>query len=101
MQRGIGRRITMLERSIPVPMTADLFLARAEKHARRTGTSLETAIQSLVGSVTDDELDHLAAVFERVVFGDDTAARDAAKRKVFAAAGYPDWANRSSSEASN
>ena len=46
----------MLERSIPVPMTADLFLARAEKHARRTGTSLETAIQSLVGSVKDDDL---------------------------------------------
>jgi hypothetical protein len=45
MQRDSGRRMTMLERSIPVLMTADLFLARAEKHARRTGTSLETAIQ--------------------------------------------------------
>ena len=90
MQRGIGRRITILERSIPVLMTADLFLARAEKHARRTGTNLETAIQSVVASVTDDDLDRLAAEFERMAFGDDFAARDAAKRKVFAAAGYLD-----------
>ena len=101
MQRGIGRRITMLERSIPVPMTADLFLARAEAHARRTGTSLETAIQSLVGTVTDDDLDRLSAEFERIAFGDDTSARDAAKRKVFAAAGYPDWTTHSTCGVSN
>ena len=91
----------MLERSIPVPMTADLFLARAEKHARRTGTSLETAIQSLVGSVKDDDLYRLAAEFERIAFGDDTATRDAAKRKVLAAAGYPDWTKHSTCEVSN
>jgi len=41
---------------------------RAEKHTGRTGTSLETAIQSLVGSVTDDDLDRLAAEFERMAF---------------------------------
>jgi hypothetical protein len=90
----------MLERST-VPMTADLFLARAEKHAQRTGTSLETAIQSLVGSVTDDDLDRLAAEFEWIAFGDDTAARDAAKRKVLAAAGYPDWTNPRAKEGAN
>jgi hypothetical protein len=66
----------MLERSIPVPMTAHLFLARAEKHAGRTGTSLETAIQLLVGSITNDDLDRLAAEFERIAFGADTAARE-------------------------
>jgi hypothetical protein len=82
-------------------MTADLFLARAEKHARRTGMSLETAIQSLVSSVTDDDLDRLAGEFERMAFGDDTAARDAAKRKVFAAAGYPNWTRLGTCEASS
>jgi hypothetical protein len=91
----------MLERSIPVPMTADLLLARAEKHVQRTGASLEAAIQSLVGSVTDDDLYRLAAEFERLAFGDDTAARDAAKHKVFAAAGYPDWTKLSTGEVSN
>ena len=92
----------MLERSIPVPMTADLFLARAEAYARRTGTSLETAIQSLVGSVTDDELDHLAVVFGAGrVFGDDIAARIYRKREVLADAGYLDWTKRSMCEASN
>ena len=77
---------------VPVQIeTADLFLARAEKHARRAGTSLETAIQSLVGSVTDGDLHCLAAEFERIAFGDDLAARDAAKREALVAAGYSVW----------
>jgi hypothetical protein len=80
MQRSIGRRIEMLERSIPVPRTAELFVARAEKHAQRTGTTLDAAIQSLIVAVSDDELYSLASEFERIAFGDDTAARDAAKR---------------------
>jgi hypothetical protein len=33
----------------------------------------------------------LAAEFEQIVYGSDTAARDAAKREVFAAAGFPVW----------
>jgi hypothetical protein len=36
-------------------------------------------------------LDSLTAELERIAFGDDTAGRDAAKREVLTAAGYPDW----------
>ena len=48
---------------------------------------------SLLKDVSDGELESLAAEFERLAFGSDTVARDAAKRKVFAATGYPDWTN--------
>jgi hypothetical protein len=42
-------------------------------------------------NLSDAELDTLTAEFERIVFGADTAARDAATRETLAAAGYPDW----------
>jgi hypothetical protein len=91
MLRSVRRRITILERSIPVPLTAAIFSARVEKHAHQTGASWDTAFQSLISKVSDDELDRLATEFERLAFGDDIAARDAAKRAFFAGAGYPDW----------
>jgi hypothetical protein len=46
---------------------------------------------NVLKEVGDSELDFLASELERIAFGDDTAARDAAKREVLAAAGYPDW----------
>jgi hypothetical protein len=51
-------------------------------------------MQSSISKVSDDELESLEAEFERMAFGDDTVARDAAKREVLAAAGYPDWIRR-------
>jgi hypothetical protein len=91
MLRSLKGRIAVLERSIPVPLTAAIFSARVDKHAHQTGESWDTAFQSLISKVSDDELDRLATGFERMTFGDDIAARDAAKRAFFAEAGYPDW----------
>lgn len=90
MQRRLARRIETLEQSI-LPLTASIFLERVGKHARRSGKSFDSAMQSLISKVIDDELERLETEFERMAFGDDTAARDAAKREVLAAAGYPDW----------
>jgi hypothetical protein len=53
--------------------------------------SVASAMQSVISKISDDELERLEADFERIVFGDDTAARDAAKREALAAAGYPNW----------
>jgi hypothetical protein len=90
MQRHFERRIASLEEFI-LPLSASVFLERAREQARRRGTSLGSAIDSLISKASDDELERLAAELERLAFGSDTAARDAAKRKVLAAAGYPDW----------
>jgi hypothetical protein len=48
-------------------------------------------MDTLLKDLSDGELDSLEAEFEQIVFGSDTAARDAAKRQVLAAAGYPVW----------
>ena len=74
-----------------LPLTATVFLDRVRKHARRSGKSFDSAMQSLVSKVTDDELQRLETEFEQMAFGDDSAARDAAKREALAAAGYPVW----------
>jgi hypothetical protein len=88
MQRGIGRRIGSLEELL-LPLSVAVFSARVRTHARRTGTTFGSAFDSLISKVSDDELGCLEAEFERIAFGGDTAGRDAAKREVLAAAGYP------------
>jgi pantoate kinase len=90
MRSAIAQRVTRLEESI-LPLTASALMDRARKLARRRGLSLSAARDSLIAKATDSELKALAAEFEQIVFGSDTAARDAAKREVFAAAGIPDW----------
>jgi hypothetical protein len=92
MQRHLARRIESLEESI-LPLTGSAFLERVRKHARRSGKSYESALQSLVSKLSDNELDRLTTEVEWLAFGDDTAARDAAKRETLAAAGYTDWQN--------
>ena len=77
--RGVSRRISTLDRFIPLPMRADVFLRRAEKHARVTGTSFEASVQSLLVEANDDELDRLTSELEKMAFGGNNAARDAAK----------------------
>lgn len=64
-------------------------MARVRSHARRSGMTFGSAFDSLITKVSDEELDLLASEFERIAFGDDIAARDAAKREVLAPAGYP------------
>jgi hypothetical protein len=89
--RGLEKRLARLEESVPLPLTAERFVACASQHARRSGVSTSSAMDTLVKGLSDSELDSLAAEFEQIVFGSDTAARDAAKREVLAAAGYPVW----------
>ena len=50
-------------------------------------------MDTLLKRLSDGELASLEAEFEQIVFGSDTAARDAAKREVLAAAGYPVWSS--------
>src|SRR5271154_1597929 len=95
MLRSIERRISNLEASIPVPLTAERFVARANQHARRFGANVPSAIETLVKDLRDSELASLAVEFEEIVFGSVTTARDAAKREVLVAAGYPVWNSRS------
>jgi hypothetical protein len=90
MQRAIARRIGSLEECL-LPLSATVFLARVRTHARRSGTTFGSAFDSLISKVSDDELERLETEFERMAFGGDTAARDAAKREVLSAAGYPVW----------
>jgi hypothetical protein len=83
MQRHLARTIESLEQSI-LPLTASVFLDRVRKHARRSGQRFDSAMESLVSRVSDDELEHLTTEFETMAFGDDTVARDAAKRETLA-----------------
>jgi len=82
MQRGIARRIENLEASLPIPLTAERFLSRADEHARRAGISVQAAAGILARDLTDGEVDSLTAELEQFVFGADFAARDAARRRV-------------------
>jgi hypothetical protein len=87
--RGIDRRLSRLEESIPVALTAATFAARAHGLAKRSRLSISSAMDTLLKDLSDGELASLGAEFEQVAFGSDLAARDAAKREVFAAAGCP------------
>ena len=91
MLRSINRRLSRVEESLPVPMTAERFYARAQQRARRTGGSVGDSIATLAKDLSDNELDSIAAEFEQIAFGSDTAARDAAKRETLVVAGYPVW----------
>ena len=90
MQRGMARRIAKLAEAV-LPLSAAVFVARVRTHARQKRMDYWAAFDAMVRTVSDDELERLAAEFERIAFGDDIAARDAAKLEVFAAAGIPDW----------
>ena len=81
MLRGVARRISTLERAVPIPITAAIFVERAEAHAGRSETSFDAALESLARAVSNDELGRLTSEFEQIVFAGDIAARDAAKRK--------------------
>jgi len=72
----------MLERTAR-GLTADVFMARAEKLARRMGTDYRAAVAKLGEELDDYDLDRLIAELERMVYGGDTAARDAARRRAF------------------
>ena len=89
MRSAVSRRISNLEALLPVPLTAKGFTSRAHRVATNLGVSVAAARDKLLADLSDGELAALGAEFERVAFGSDIAARDAAKREVFAAAGCP------------
>jgi hypothetical protein len=47
------------QRSIELPITAERFLASVQEHARLTGASIEEAFQSLLVSLSDENLERL------------------------------------------
>lgn len=55
MLSSTKRRMSVLERSIQIPITAEIFLARAEERARLTGASFEEAFRSLPEPLARDE----------------------------------------------
>jgi DNA modification methylase len=73
--RGLERRLSRLEESIPLPLTAERFVARAQRHARRTGASYDAAVETLARDLTDNELASVATEFDQMLYGSDTAAR--------------------------
>jgi hypothetical protein len=81
MLRNLGRRLDRIELAIPPPITRERFIARVRQHIQRTGAGIEAAIATLLRALSDSELASLRAEFEQVMFGSDTATRDAAKRK--------------------
>ena len=91
MLRSIRRRLARVEESLPLPMTAERFMARTHQLAMRTGRSLGDSMDKLIKNLSDKELESLIPEVEQMAFGSDTAARDAAKREVLAATGYPVW----------
>jgi len=86
MLHSVRRRISNLEESIPIPISAERFLSRAHEHARRAGVSVQAAIGTLGHDLSDSELDSLTAEFEQLAFGADTVARDAARHRASMAA---------------
>lgn len=91
MLHSIRRRLSRVEESLPLPITADRFQARVHRLAKCNSGNFDSARADLLKNLSDGELDSLTAELEQIAFGSDTAARDAAKREALAAAGYPAW----------
>ena len=82
MLSSTKRRMSVLERSIQIPITAEIFVARAEERARLTGASFEEAFQSLIPSLTTRDLESVAEEFMQLTCGDDMEARNEVMRRV-------------------
>jgi len=57
MLSSAKRRMLVLERSIHLPITAARFLSLVEERVRLTGASFDDASQSLIVSLSDQDLD--------------------------------------------
>jgi hypothetical protein len=73
--------MSVLERSIQLPITAEIFLARVQERARLTGASFDDSFQSLIVSLSDRDLECVAEELMQLAFGSDTEARNEAMRK--------------------
>ena len=85
MLSNTKRRMSVLERSIQIPVTAEIFFARAEERARLTGASFDEALQSLILSLTTRDLERVAEELMQLACGDDVEARNEAVRRVMMA----------------
>ena len=80
MRRDVTRRISTLERANPLPVTSELIWARAEEHARLTGTSWESAVELLAGQLSEEELIRLIDETEQIEFGRKNATKSISRR---------------------
>jgi hypothetical protein len=69
---SLKRRLSRIEEFLPVPTTAERLCARVQRLAMRTDGNVESAME-----LNGCERASLTAELERIVFGSDTAARDA------------------------
>lgn len=79
---SVKRRLAALERSIQLPLTAELFLSQAHERARLRGTTFDSACEALVIKLSDPDLERLAPLMEDLAFGGDVAALAEAKHEV-------------------
>ena len=63
-----------MERANPIPLTAQRFFEQVAERARLTGTTFESAAESLLPYVSTEDLRRMA---DELLLGD-TATRDAA-----------------------
>jgi hypothetical protein len=73
--------MAVLERSIQIPITAKILMARAEERVQLTGASIEEAFQSLIPSLSTRDLECVLEEFMQLAFGDDMEARNEAMRR--------------------
>jgi hypothetical protein len=81
MLSSAKRRMSALERSIHLPITADRFLARVEEVIRLTGASSDEAFRLQMAPLSEHELEHLIEEFLERACGDDMEARNEVMRK--------------------
>jgi cytochrome c553 len=81
-----------LEQRWPRRQTLARFRENARRIAHRTKTSFESAVQTLLRELSDEDLESLAAEAASIAFGNDTAARDEVKlRAMEEVAKEQDW----------
>ncbi|MGP0071774.1 MAG: hypothetical protein ACLPWF_07565 [Bryobacteraceae bacterium] len=80
MLSSTKRRISVLERSIELPITAERFLASVQDRVRLTGASFDEVFRSSLASLSYENLCRLEKEVMQRVRGDDLQARDVAVR---------------------
>jgi hypothetical protein len=69
LNNRLKRRLFALERTVPVPLTAQRYFEHIEQRVQRMGLSREEATKSLLAEMSLDDLNHLSAELEQIVFG--------------------------------
>jgi hypothetical protein len=69
MLSSAKRRMLVLERSIHLPITAERYLTLVEERVRLTGASHDDASQSVLVSLSDQDLDCLIKELEQRALG--------------------------------